>query len=100
MNRRSAIKNLAITSGVIISLPSWMVSCGISDKDTHHSSFNTKEQKTLAAVADTIIPAGTSIGAVAVGVDKFLQKLIDDCCDAPLKEQLKKKLHELNESAL
>ena len=99
MNRRSALKNLTIVSGGLISLPAGMVSCGISDSDTHHSSFNKKEQETLAAVADTIIPAGTAIGALSVGVDKFLQKLLDDCYEQPVQESVKNQLHSLDNLA-
>ena len=99
MNRRSALKNITIVSGSIISLPAWMVSCGISDKDTHQSGFNTGQQKTLAAISDTIIPAGTSVGALSVGVDKFLQKLIDDCYEKPVQDNVKKQLAALDISA-
>jgi len=79
MDRRKAIKNLAIVSGTLITLPQWMVSCGVSDTTVHQSSFSVAEQKLLASITDTIIPAGNSIGALSVDVDKFLQKLIDDC---------------------
>ena len=99
MNRRSALKNLTIASGSIISLPAWMVSCGISDRNTHHSGFNSTEQQILASVTDTIIPAGTSVGAISVGVDKFLQKLIDDCYEKPVQDNVKKQLQALNKYA-
>ena len=99
MNRRNALKNLSIVSGSLITLPAWMVSCGISDKDTHHSGFNNTEQKILAAITDTIIPAGTSVGALSVGVDKFLQKLIDDCYEKPVQDNVKKQLASLDRSA-
>jgi hypothetical protein len=99
MNRRSALKNITLVSGSIISLPAWMISCGISDKDTHHSGFNSAEQKILEAVADTIIPAGNTIGAISAGVDKFLQKLIDDCYEKPVQENVKKQLHALDRYA-
>ena len=99
MNRRSALKNLTIVSGSIISLPAWMVSCGISDRNTHHSGFNSTEQQILASVTDTIIPAGTSVGAISVGVDKFLQKLIDDCYEKPVQDNVKKQLQALNKYA-
>ena len=77
-----------------------MVSCGISDKNTHHSGFDPAEQKVLAAVADTIIPAGNTIGALAVGVDKFLQKLIDDCYETRVQDNVKKQLHALEGNAI
>ena len=99
MDRRNALKNLTIASGSLISLPAWMMSCGISDKNTHHSGFNSTEQKILASVTDTIIPAGTSVGAISVGVDKFLQKLIDDCYEKPVQDNVKKQLRVLNEYA-
>lgn len=99
MNRRKAIRNLAIVSGGIITLPQWMVSCGVSDTTVHHSSFSIKEQKILAIIADTIIPAGTGIGALSVGVDKFLQKLIDDCYEKEVQVNVKEQLKGLEESA-
>ncbi|MBL7699981.1 MAG: gluconate 2-dehydrogenase subunit 3 family protein [Chitinophagaceae bacterium] len=100
MNRRNALKNLAVASGSIISLPAWMVSCGISDSDTHHSGFNEKEQKILASLADTIIPAGNTTGALSVGVDRYLQKFVDDCCEKPAQDNVKKQLSALNNAAM
>jgi hypothetical protein len=99
MDRRNALKNIAIVSGGLITLPQWMVSCGISDKPVHYSSFTATEQKILANVVDTIIPAGSSIGALSVGVDKFLQKLIDDCYERDVLNNVKLQLHIVEEEA-
>ena len=99
MDRRKAIKNLAIVSGGLITLPQWMVSCGVSDTTIHQSSFSVAEQKILASITDTIIPAGNSIGALSVGVDKFLQKLIDDCYEKDVQDNIKTQLRSLEESA-
>lgn len=99
MDRRKAIKNLAIVSGALITLPQWMVSCGVSDKTVHQTSFSIAEQKILASITDTIIPAGNSIGALSVGVDKFLQKLIDDCYEKYVQDNVKAQLKALEESA-
>jgi hypothetical protein len=99
MDRRKAIKNLAIVSGGLITLPQWMVSCGISDSAVHQTSFSIIEQKILASVTDTIIPAGNSIGALSVGVDKFLQKLIDECYEKDVQDNIKMQLKGLEESA-
>ena len=104
MDRRNALKNLAIVSGGLITLPQWMVSCGISDTTVHQTSFSIAEQKILASVADTIIPPGNpiaigSIGALSVGVDKFLQKLIDDCYEKNIKDNVKTQLKSLESSA-
>ena len=97
MDRRKAIKNLAIVSGGLITLPQWMVSCGVSDTTIHQTSFSIAEQKLLASITDTIIPAGNSIGALSVGVDKFLQKLIDDCYEKDAQDNVKTQLRSLDE---
>ena len=89
MNRRKAVNNLAIATAGLIILPQWMISCGISETSSHPTSFSIAEQKTLASIADTIIPPGNSIGALSVEVDKFLQKLIDDCLEKEVKDNVK-----------
>jgi hypothetical protein len=99
MNRRNAFKNLVIVSGSLITLPYWMVSCGITDKDTHHSGFSPDEQILISTIVDTMIPSGDSIGALAVGVDKYLQKLIDDCYESPVQDNVKRQLHDLDAMA-
>jgi len=99
MDRRKAIKNITIVSGGLITLPQWMVSCGVSDTTIHQTSFSVAEQKLLASIADTIIPTGNSVGALSVGVDKFLQKLIDDCYEKEAQDKVKKQLKSLDGSA-
>ncbi|HEU5165389.1 MAG TPA: gluconate 2-dehydrogenase subunit 3 family protein [Chitinophagaceae bacterium] len=99
MNRRKALKNIAIVSGGLITLPQWIVSCGMSDTAIHQTSFSIAEQKILASITDTIIPAGNSIGALSVGVDKFLQKLIDDCYETDVQDNVKAQLKALEDSA-
>jgi len=99
MERRKALKKLAIVSGGLITLPQWMISCGLSDTTVYQTSFSLADQKTLASITDTIIPAGNSIGALSVGVDKFLQKLIDDCYEKNVQNNIKAQLKNLEESA-
>ncbi len=98
MKRRDSLKYLVASSGLLLSLPAWAE--GWTDGDlAHTSSFTPSEQELLAAVADTIIPAGNSIGALTVGVDKFLQKLIDNCYEADVQSNVKTQLAKLNEQA-
>jgi hypothetical protein len=99
MNRRNALKNLVIASGSLITLPAWM-GCGSNDTPaTHLSSFSTTEQQLLAGITDTIIPAANSIGALSVGVDKFLQRLIDKCYEKDVQDNVKAQLKALTTSA-
>ncbi|HEY4935700.1 MAG TPA: gluconate 2-dehydrogenase subunit 3 family protein [Puia sp.] len=99
MNRRNAFKNLVLVSGSLITLPFWMESCGITDKNIHLSTFSQDEQNLLASIVDTIIPAGNGIGGLSVGVEKYLQKLIDDCYENPVQDNVKKQLHALEATA-
>lgn len=99
MNRRKVLKQLGIATGGLITLPQWMISCGISDSNVHTTSFSSAEQQLLASVSDTIIPAGNVIGALSVGVDKYLQKLIDDCYEKDVQDNVKLQLNALNASA-
>ena len=99
MDRRKALKNIAIVSGGLITLPQWMISCGASNTTVHQTSFSIAEKKILASITDTIIPAGNSVGALSVGVDKFLQKLIDDCYEKVAQDNIKAQLKTLDASA-
>lgn len=100
MDRRHAVKQLVIASGSLISLPFWMTGCVEGDTAaTHLTSFSVTEQELLATITDTFIPAGNAIGARAVGVDKFLQKLIDDCYDKEVRDNVKVQLKVLEASA-
>ena len=99
MNRRETIKTIMAASGALIALPSWAESWNLRDVAAHPTSFSPQAQETIAAVADTIIPAGSAIGALSVGVDKFLQKLIDNCYDKEVQDNIKTQLESLETSA-
>lgn len=99
MNRRDILKSMITASGGLIALPSWAGQWKLEDIVVHVTSFTTDEQTLLASVADTIIPGGDSIGALSVGVDKFLQKLFDDCYEKDVQDNIKAQLEALNATA-
>lgn len=99
MNRRDTLKQLLLASGGLIALPSWAREWNVTDLAANSSSFTITEQEILATVADTIIPAGDSVGALSVGVDKFLQKLFDHCYESNVQENVKRQLAALENSA-
>lgn len=92
MKRRSYLKNILTVSGGLIALPSWATSWNIITLKTYISSFTKIEQDLLAAIADTIIPVGDSVGAKTVGVDQFLQKLFEHCYEKEINDNLKKQM--------
>jgi Gluconate 2-dehydrogenase subunit 3 len=99
MNRRTTLKKLAIASGGLVVLPSWAKSWSVGDITKLPSSFSAANEEILASVADAIIPQGNSIGAISVGVDKFLQKLIANCYEKDVQENITKQLSALDASA-
>jgi hypothetical protein len=99
MNRRDSLKKIMLASGSLIALPAWADGWRAVDVTAHHSSFSLDAQQTLASVADTIIPAGNSVGALTVEVDKFLQKLIDNCYEKDVRENVQTQLTSLETRA-
>ena len=99
MQRRNAIKNIIVASGSLVTLPWWMGCSNGDEPALHQSSFSKREQVLLASVADTIIPAGNAVGALKMEVDIFLQKILDDCYEKPVRDNIKKQLAALDEVA-
>ncbi len=79
MNRRSALKNMILASGGILTIPSWLQSWSIDSLGIFNTSFTDYEISIISAIADTIIPNNGNIGALSVGVDNFLVALISEC---------------------
>lgn len=86
-------------SGALISLPSWAEGWTLDKLMLGQSSFSSQELDLLTSVSDTIIPAGNSIGAVTVGVDKFLQKLFQDCYEKDVQANIKNQLLKLDKNS-
>jgi myo-inositol catabolism protein IolC len=99
MNRREALRTLAAASGGLVALPDWAFGWRPEQLALAHSCFSAAEEAALSAVADTIIPEKDSIGAIAVGVDRFLVRLIDQCYDAEVQENVSRQLRFLERVA-
>jgi len=97
MNRREALKSLVVATGTLVALPSWATSW--RKDEIQDAWFSAEQQETLRAVTDTIIPVGNSIGAVTVGVDMFLQKLIATCYDKETQDNVRLQLENLEHSS-
>lgn len=99
MDRRESIKTLIVAAGGLVALPAWADGWTKSNVSRHVSTFAVAEQETLTAAVDTIIPAGNSIGAITVGTDKFIQKLVDNCYEADARDNFKNGLKSLEARA-
>lgn len=99
MKRRDALKTIMMASGGLIALPSWAMGWNAKHMALPSSAFTEAEQTLISAVADTIIPEKDSIGALPVGVDKFLIRLFDECYEQDVQDNIKTQLKNLNEAA-
>ncbi len=86
MQRRDALKALALLTGGAVLVPS----CDFMKEDILAAYRNLQVtpslQKLLAAIADTIIPAGTIKGAADISVQDFILVMVNDC----MKEEQQK----------
>jgi hypothetical protein len=99
MNRRDTIKTMMAASGSLVALPSWAEGWIADDVLPQKNVFDSLSEDTLSAVADTIIPEGNSIGALSVGVDKFLVKLFADCYEKDVQDNVNVQLSGLEQVA-
>ena len=83
MDRRTAIRNLALVIGGAALLPA----CTKSNPIVHYKHFDIDlDQQTLITdMAETIIPKTTTPGATDLNLYAFIIKMVDDC--SPKKEQ-------------
>jgi hypothetical protein len=79
MDRREVLKNLALITGGAMLVPS----CNFSREDILSAYKNLEVTPTLrdllAAIADTIIPAGNLKGAADLDVQDFILVMVNDC---------------------
>jgi len=84
INRRTALKRVFIVAGGVIFLPACLHHKDKSTLALRSIRLEGDQQETLEALADTLVPAGSSpsdqtLGAKAVGAHLFALKMIDDC---------------------
>ena len=79
MNRRIALRHLALISGGLALIPS----CDFSSDDILAAYENLKvtnsQKQLLGQISDTIIPAGELKGALDLEVQDFILVMVNDC---------------------
>lgn len=77
MKRRKAIQDILLASGAAVVLPWWMQACRSGEKGG----------RMLSMAVDTIVP-----GASALGVDLYVERMIADCYEQPVRDNVRKQL--------
>lgn len=99
MKRRDSIKTLITAAGGLVTLPAWADGWTSAILPEPSSAFDLSGQETIAAIADAIIPKGDAIGALSVGVDKFLVALLENCYEKDVQDNVSRQLAALNTQA-
>ncbi len=79
MDRRIAIKNLALVLGGATLFPKDLLAGNVTLIKLNNLQVNPAQEKLLADVAETIIPKTTTPGARDMGLHLFVLTMVDDC---------------------
>lgn len=99
MERRIALRNMALSIGVMAGLPAW--ASGWTKYSLNKGTWLAADQsRILLAVVETIIPKTDTPGAGELGVDKFVQKMVTDCYDKKTQAGLASGISNLDELSI
>ncbi len=103
MDRRAALRNVAILLGTAISAGTTDIlfsSYTLPESEKNAVNFSAEQLKALTEIADVIIPTTkSSPGAKAAGVGKFIPMMIKDCYPAKQQQSFYKGLVEFEARA-
>lgn len=98
MERRVALKSMAMAMGAMASLPAW--ASGWTSRSIGNAELLAVGQAiTLNAMVETIIPKTDTPGAGELGVGDFVQKMVNDCYDTKTQQSLTNGLRALDDSS-
>lgn len=95
MERRTAIKGIAISLGSLVSLPTWASGWHASTLGKT-ASFSIANDALLAELVDTIIPTTETLGAKGLGVHEFIQKMLADCFEKSAQNNFEKNISDID----
>src|SRR3954463_6458156 len=99
MQRRTAVKQLLIIAGGVMVLPSCMQKEDTPSISLKNIKLSGSDEKLLAEIADTIIPATDTPGAKDVYTHLYTLKMVDDCSEPEQQQQFVKGLKGVNDLA-
>ncbi|QEC51864.1 gluconate 2-dehydrogenase subunit 3-like protein [Anseongella ginsenosidimutans] len=99
MKRRTAIRQLVVVAGGLALLPSCLSGPGNAAIKLSNIILSGEQEKTLAEIAGTIIPATDTPGAKELGVHLFVLKMLDDCYEKDAQQKFIKGLGQADQVA-
>ncbi|MBC7570443.1 MAG: gluconate 2-dehydrogenase subunit 3 family protein [Spirosoma sp.] len=91
MQRRSALKNVAVAFGGLISLPAW-ASGWTAESLGSVATLSLDQESLLAEIVETFIPETDTPGAKATNVHKYAMRIIRDCYGPAAQQSLEQGL--------
>ncbi|MDO1450412.1 gluconate 2-dehydrogenase subunit 3 family protein [Rhodocytophaga aerolata] len=98
MKRRIALQHMATVVGGLVTLPAWANGWS-SQSLTTNSYLSAKQDALLASVVETIIPETDIPGARSLNVHTFVQKMVNDCYEEEVQQNMIKGLQVTEELA-
>lgn len=92
MQRRTALKTVALSIGSAIILPSWANAWSTKSLQNQPFNLSFSQETLLAEIVETIIPKTDTPGAKDLEIHKFTMKMIADCYDKKAQEVFAKGL--------
>ena len=94
MERRTAMKGLALSLGSLVSLPAW--ASGWNSSTISKTFLSIGNEALLAELVETIVPTTETLGAKGLNVHKFIQTMLTDCFDKKAQDSFEKKLGDID----
>jgi hypothetical protein len=99
MNRRTLLKQLAVSTAAAFALPSCLL-----EKEKVSQAFNNlkitpADQTLVSLIADTLIPETDTPGARTLQADAFALVMVDDCMEKSEQEKYLSGMRSFNEEA-
>ena len=99
MQRRTALKTVALSIGSVITLPAWANAWSINSLQNQHFNLSFSKETLLAEIVETIIPKTDTPGAKDLEINKFVMKMVADCYDKKAQEIFAKGLNSVDNIA-
>ncbi|ARK11472.2 gluconate 2-dehydrogenase subunit 3 family protein [Fibrella sp. ES10-3-2-2] len=89
MERRIAAKQMVLLAGGLLALPAWANAWTKATVGLEQPLLSPAQTDSLASLIDTLIPASDTPGALDLNVPDFVQKMVADCYEPAVHQQVK-----------
>ena len=89
MKRRSLLKSLSASVGVLLVMPAWANHWNLQSVEIQTAFLNLEQANILSEMVSAIIPEGKIQGAKSLGVPAFIEKMIKDCYEKNAQDDFK-----------